>query len=87
MLPHVVRFNAAGGENPYSDLDADARRLAARVEGFLEAGRLPRRLRECGATGAMIPRLAQIAAGQWTATFNPRAVTEADLRGILERAM
>ena len=43
MLPHVVRFNSADGDNPYSDLDtnADSIRRADSMK-LLIAGNLPR---------------------------------------------
>ena len=87
MLPHVVRYNAAGPEgNPYADLMPDAEALARRLESMLEAGGLPRRLGEVGASTDQLPRLAQIAAKQWTATFNPRPVGEAELARIYQMA-
>src|SRR5688500_18069122 len=51
MLPHVIRYNAAGdGGNPYADLMPDAEALARRIEALLDAGKLPRRLGDVGAT-------------------------------------
>jgi alcohol dehydrogenase len=79
MLPHVVRFNSVGGANPYSDLCDDAERLAATLESFLETARLPMRLGECGVPQEVLPELAALAAGQWTAKFNPTPVSEAEL--------
>jgi alcohol dehydrogenase len=86
MLPHVVRFNAAAGENPYSDLKPTAESLAQRIDELLQAGNLPRTLREAEVDEARIPEMAAIAAKQWTATFNPRKVTEADLAEIYRTA-
>jgi len=80
MLPKVIRFNAAVGNNPYSDLMDDAEALARRIEQMLTAGNLPRRLDEVGATPEMIPELAITAAKQWTATFNPRPVAETEFQ-------
>ena len=54
MLPHVVRFNSANGENPYAALSDDPERLARRLERLLEAGGLPRRLSDCGVPQGMI---------------------------------
>ena len=88
MLPHVVRYNAAGPDgNPYSDLMPDAEQLARRIEALLDAGSMPRRLADLGATEAQLLQLAQIAAKQWTATFNPRKVGEVELLSIYRAAM
>jgi alcohol dehydrogenase len=89
MLPHVVRYNAADRElgNPYADLSDDAERLAARIERLLDAGGLPRRLGDVGASESDIPALAEIAAKQWTATFNPRKVGQAELVQIYRMAL
>ncbi len=86
MLPHVVRFNSRD-RNPYSSLMPDAEQLARRIETLLDAGQLPRRLAEIGATAEQLPELSAIAARQWTATFNPHKVDQADLRQIYEMAM
>ncbi len=86
MLPHVVRFNAAAGENPYADLRENADALADRIDQLLTAGRLPRRLAECGISADLIPKLAAIAATQWTARFNPRPVGEAEFREMLGKS-
>jgi alcohol dehydrogenase len=87
MLPQVVRFNAKGENgNPYAALMEDAELLAARIEALLDAGHLPRRLDQVGATRAQLPELAFIAAKQWTAAFNPRPVGEEELRQMYEMA-
>lgn len=87
MLPHVIRFNAADGADPYADLMEDSDALAARVERLLAVGRLPRRLTEVGGSGELIPRLAEFASKQWTAGFNPRRLGEAEFREILMAAL
>ncbi|MFQ5425325.1 MAG: iron-containing alcohol dehydrogenase family protein [Phycisphaerae bacterium] len=87
MLPHVVRFNAADGPNPYADLDGDADRLASRLSNLLDAAGLPRRLSECGVKDSLLPVLAVLAAEQWTAGFNPRPVCSDDLLAVYRRAM
>ncbi len=87
MLPHVIRFNAETGENPYADLCdgnptdgstgdriANAEALAQRVESMLATNGLPRRLRDIGIPVESLGSLAQMAADQWTAQFNPRKV-------------
>ena len=88
MLPPVIRYNAAGPEgNPYADLMPDAEQLARRVEQLLEAGGLPRKLKDVSATEEHQAFVAQVAAKQWTATFNPRKVGEAELARIYEMAL
>jgi alcohol dehydrogenase len=86
MLPHVVRFNSAGGEKPYAALGLHADALAARIDSLLRAAGLPRRFADCGADRAAIPQLAEAAASQWTAAFNPRKVGAKELAEIYEMA-
>ena len=86
MLPHVVRFNAAAGENPYAELNADAEALARRIEAMLDAVGLPRRLDQCAVPEGGLTELAALAATQWTATFNPRPVDAAALLSIYRAA-
>lgn len=86
LLPHVVRFNGAGGVD-YSALDpAGATSLAERLDGMLEVNALPRRLSDCGVERERLDELARLAATQWTAGFNPVAVGETELKGIYEAA-
>ncbi|MBK8267705.1 MAG: iron-containing alcohol dehydrogenase [Planctomycetes bacterium] len=86
MLPHVIRFNAAVGENPYHDL-ADAKNLARRVEFMLAAAKLPRCLSDVSVSRNSIAALADMAAEQWTAKFNPRHVESADMQRLYELAL
>jgi len=73
MLPHVIRFNSALPEiaaiyESYFDGD-----LADRVAELLWEARMPRTLSEHGAKEENLRDLAEMAAKQWTAQFNPRA--------------
>jgi alcohol dehydrogenase len=86
LLPHVIRFNAASGENPYSDLVTDADVLAAQVETMLDAVGLPRRLVQHDVPRSALASLAKEAATQWTAGFNPRRVGQFELLQIYEAA-
>lgn len=86
MLPHVIRFNAAESMNPYVDLDADADRLALCIERMLQLAALPRKLSEVGVGKDVLPELAEMAAAQWTARFNPRPVGESELLSIYTSA-
>lgn len=101
MLPHVIRFNAVDEQARlgYAQL-ASAPEIAcvsdglnqavdaliSEVEGFLDAANMPRRLRDCGVESSALRKLAAEAAKQWTATFNPRAITEADFLSLYEAA-
>jgi alcohol dehydrogenase len=96
MLPHVVRFNGAVCGSAYADLLADVGisataadagvTLADWLTGLLAAARLKTSLHGCGIEAADVPALAAAAATQWTASFNPRPVTAADLAAIYEAA-
>ena len=86
VLPHVVRFNSRH-TNPYAVLNKDSEALARRIEAMLDAGGIPRRLADVGADRSKLPQLASIAGTQWTATFNPVPVNEADLLQIYEMAI
>ncbi len=86
MLPHVIRFNAAPGDNPYTDIHDVAESLARRVEALLSAARLPRRLNDLNIPPESLPALAEEAARQWTAQFNPREVDAAALLDIYRAA-
>jgi len=86
MLPHVIRFNTSHGPNPYSDLGNDPDLLARRVEHFLDVGSSPRRLRDCGVNERALGELAEMAADQWTARFNPRPVGPDELDELYHAA-
>jgi alcohol dehydrogenase len=87
MLPHVIRFNSAAGERPYADLSDDPETLARRIDSMLVGGQLPRTLRDVGVDESKLPELAKMAATQWTASFNPRKVGEAELLAIYRMAL
>jgi alcohol dehydrogenase len=87
MLPHVIRFNCEDDATPYVALGLSDEALAMRVEQFLDAARLPRRLADCGVTAESLPELAEEAAKQWTASFNPRQVGKPELLEIYWRAI
>lgn len=86
MLPHVIAFNRTSAEAAaiYDSLyDGD---LASRVTEHLAASRMNLPLRELGVDEALIPQLAEEAAAQWTARFNPVAVDAAMLEGVYRAA-
>src|SRR5690606_34530286 len=100
MLPHVLRFNGETCDPWYGDLwdvhangQARSRRsnaadsLADLVGDFVRAAELPTRLSECGVEESRLPALAADAAKQWTGSFNPRTVTEAELLALYRLAV
>jgi alcohol dehydrogenase len=100
MLPHVIRFNGAeygnwyrdllegtGGANGFPDPASGVEGLAHFVAGLVRAAGLPTRLSECGVDAQKLPQLAAEAAKQWTGSFNPRRVGEAELLALYESAM
>ena len=96
MLPHVVRFNAELGEasGAYAELatigklgqaatsNEAVERLAKRLTKLLEQADMPVTLRASGVEESMLTTLATEAAGQWTASFNPREVGQAEMESI-----
>jgi len=86
MLPHVVRFNTAAGNNPYSDLDDRPGSVCKRIDALLAAANAPKTLSQIGVARGDLPDMAATAAQQWTARFNPRKVQASDVLTIYEAA-
>ena len=102
MLPHVIRFNAAGDERirrAYAELasgpelacvseglEPAVEALVARLEALLNRAGIPRSLSEAGADPQQIPALATEAARQWTGNFNPRPLHLEDFVGLYQAA-
>jgi alcohol dehydrogenase len=101
MLPAVMRYNAAqpGSKQIYAELAAEldspasgngtargADLLVSRVESLLDLARMPRSLKDCGVESRTIPKLAEAASKQWTAAFNPRALSRKDFEKIYREA-
>ena len=98
LLPHVIRFNAPVVGPLYGDLvheagllngdwTAAAELLARRITHLEQQAGLPTTLSACGVSASILPLLAEEAAQQWTARFNPRPVSEADLQQIYAAAL
>jgi alcohol dehydrogenase len=101
MLPHVVRFNGrdAAVRQAYAEL-ASAPEIACVSDGhepawealmerlhlLLRLAEIPTSLSERGVQRDRIPELAEEAARQWTATFNPRPVRKDDFVELYEAA-
>ena len=90
MLPHVVCFNSAdaAARAAYTELAraGAADELIPALERSLTQAGLNCPLAELGVERAAIPMLAEAAARQWTAGFNPRPVTAADFAKLYEAA-
>ncbi|MDA0835126.1 MAG: iron-containing alcohol dehydrogenase [Planctomycetota bacterium] len=97
MLPHVVRFNGECERERYATLAEDAglqidastpsyETLAKFLIQALQFAGLPVSLEGAGVARDSLPQLAQEAAQQWTAQFNPRPVDVADLLEVYQCA-
>lgn len=81
MLPAVVLWNADHAD--YVALTGrDAVALAEELTELLRTVGLATRLRELRVTEAALPTLAEEAASQWTAGFNPRPLSADDLLAL-----
>ncbi len=102
MLPHVVRFNNGepAAAHAYAELahalrlnssskspTTAAEELAKRLEAFMDLAGLSRDLGSFGLSRKDVGGLAEEAARQWTAQFNPRRVTAADFEQIYSAAL
>jgi alcohol dehydrogenase len=98
LLPHVIRFNMPVVAHLYADLarevglingdsSAAGEMLARQMTDALKLAGLPTSLTECGVSPGIFPVLVEEASQQWTARFNPRPVTEADLLALYEAAL
>lgn len=101
MLPLVVRYNSAdpGALQAYAELASAAEiaklidgatsaleGLIARLESLLNLAKMPRTLGECGVAADDLPVMAEEAAKQWTANFNPRPLAVSDFKDLYEAA-
>jgi alcohol dehydrogenase class IV len=101
-LPHVIRFNAAGGSDiadRYRDVnelfgvevggsdEAVGDALASHVAGLVEKLGLPTRLSEVGVPEDGIPALVEGAMGDGTTLMNPREPSEEDYEQLFRAAL
>jgi len=102
MLPHILRFNAEQPESAaiYAELARAAglvtsqdrteeavSALVARIESLLHTSQLPLSLSALNIPHSQVSKLAEEAAAQWTAQFNPRAMTASDFEAIYAAAL
>ena len=101
MLPHVIRFNAENeaARRGYAELasapeiacvsdglDAAVDALISELQSLLELAKMPASLADAGVQRKDLKMLGTEAARQWTAHFNPRALTESDFVALYEAA-
>lgn len=87
MLPHVIRFNAKNVESEYRELSGrSAGWLAERLQELVRAAGMPSRLRDTDVKREAFSAMADEANRQWTARFNPRPVTERNIRELFDSA-
>lgn len=100
MLPHVLRFNAETIGARYDELvqataceqsgierSSGAEGLAEFIERALDASGLQRQLAPLGVQSSRIEELADSAAKQWTAQFNPREASVEQLAGLYRQSL
>jgi alcohol dehydrogenase class IV len=101
-LPHVIRFNAAGGSDVagrYRELNevfgletggsdaAVGEELAGHITGMVERMGLPTRLSQVGVPEEGIPGLVEGAMGDGLTLLNPREPSEDDYAELFRRAL
>ncbi len=92
VLPHVMTFNAEHVGERYDELcpgasgDEPGEALRRRIMELRTIASLPIRLSDCSVPRDSLDRLAGEASKQWTARFNPRPVTPAELLEFYEAA-
>ena len=97
MLPHVIRYNSEVVGPLYGEFAADAGLcpagdpaaadvLARFVASLVAEAECPTNLAAAGADPSLVGVLAQEAATQWTANFNPRPVDVSQFEELYRRA-
>jgi len=95
VLPHVIRHNAEVDSCAESyaclckaaGIEGGAPGLASRIEAWLDEAQVPLGLGAAGVLESDLESLAEAAAQEWTAGFNPRPVDAPSLRSILLSAL
>jgi alcohol dehydrogenase len=87
MLPHVIRFNSADPAIAAIYQSLYQGDLPSRIEELLHEAHMPLRISHYGVTKDHLADLAEMAAHQWTAQFNPRTLTEEDFAGLFRAAL
>jgi alcohol dehydrogenase len=97
MLPHVIRYNGEAVRDLYGEFAMEAGlcaaddpqapgKLAHFVESLLTEAHCPTDLAAAGADRSLISVLAEEAAAQWTAKFNPRPIDRLEFEDLYRAA-
>ena len=86
MLPHVVRYNLASDAAAAEYDVLEVNDLPGLLTAMQESSGVALRLRAHGVPQASLGKLAEEAAQQWTANYNPRPVDAPELLSIYESA-
>ena len=86
MLPHVICWNRRDPDvaKIYDEL---APNLDLRVQQLLTSAGMKTKISDLGVTEEAIPKLAASAAEQWTANFNPIALSAEDFEAVYRAAL
>ncbi len=87
MLPHVVRMNRQLDEAARIYESLNGGNLDERLEQLLRLARMDRTLADLGVGEDTLPGLAEEAAKQWTAQFNPVPITAVEAERLYRAAM
>lgn len=87
MLPHVIRHNASDADAAEIYEQLGGEKLADRVTQLLESCGMKTRLGDLGVTAQVLPMLADEAARQWTAQFNPVTLDQEGAAALYQRAL
>jgi alcohol dehydrogenase len=86
MLPHVIKFNSRLKAIAAAYQSVYAGDLPARMKELLTLAGMPLRLRDLKVPKEELVALANQAANQWTANFNPRPVSQEELLKLYQKA-
>jgi alcohol dehydrogenase class IV len=87
VLPYVVAFNAELAEVRAAYAELTRADLAPRLRNLVALAGMPTSLAPSGVAEGDVAALAEEAAQQWTARFNPCPVDESAFRRLFEAAL
>lgn len=87
MLPHIIRYNSAVPEVAALYQSYFGGDLADRLLELLAEAQMPQSIASYGISEADVPKLAAMAAKQWTAQFNPRPIGETEFAQVFAEAL